>query len=171
MRLVVGVLVLVALAGSAHAGATFEFNMGVGAGIGDHDPGSGTADDARGTKVGFASPDIAAGVRLGSLAITGRLAVILMKDDSYVFVGPAVQWWPSDRVFLGGGLGLGGIELDKAAADDTKGYQTLGLSLRAGLNLRPERRHRLTVSVEVTPGIYPNGISTGIALLGGYQYW
>lgn len=50
------------------------------------------------------------------------------------------------------------------------GYNGLGLDLRAGLNVRPEARHCLTLSAEVTPQIYGGHQAVGIVLLAGYQY-
>jgi hypothetical protein len=69
------------------------------------------------------------------------------------------------------GIGLGALEFDEELPDGTKGYQTLGVSIRTGVSVFGGRRHRLTVSLEVTPGVYPDVIATGIALLAGYQYW
>jgi hypothetical protein len=164
MRGLAAMAVLVA-GGTAHAGATFEVNAGVGVSYSKQ-------DDASDTQVGGAWPGLAAGARFGDLAITARLSAMLLDGSVHVFAGPAVQWWASERVFLGAGLGIGAIELDDELPDGTAGYQTLGFSLRVGFNLRPERRHRVTVSLELTPGYYPDGLfNTGISLVAGYQYW
>jgi len=150
------ILILASLAASmtAHAGATFEVNAGAAVSYSKQ-------NDASDTQFGGAWPGLAAGARFGDLAIS-----------VHVFAGPAIQWWASERIFLGAGLGIGAIELDEELPDGTAGYQTLGASLRVGFNLRPERRHRVTVSLELTPGLYPDGLfDIGIALAAGYQYW
>ena len=150
---------------TAHAGATFEVNAGAAVSYSKQ-------NDASDTQFGGAWPGLAAGARFGDLAITGRLSAILFDGSVHVFAGPAIQWWASERIFLGAGLGIGAIELDEELPDGTAGYQTLGASLRVGFNLRPERRHRVTVSLELTPGLYPDGLfDIGIALAAGYQYW
>ena len=159
------ILALLAASATAHAGATFEVNAGVAVSYAKQ-------DSASDTQVGGAWPGLAAGARFGDLAITGRLSAILFDGSVHVFAGPAIQWWASERIFLGAGVGIGAIELEDELPDGTAGYQTLGVSLRAGWNLRPERRHRITLSLELTPGVYPDGLfDIGIALAAGYQYW
>ena len=157
---------LIASTTAAHAGATFETNLGVG--VVHARPDSG--DSA--TEVGFAAPDLAVGAKLGErLIIAGRLSVILLDGVSYVFVGPTIQYWLCRRWFLGGGIGLAGLEYDETRPDKVTGYQGLGVDLRVGFNLRPQSRHAITISLEVTPSYFPEELATGTALLAGYQFW
>jgi hypothetical protein len=159
------VLGLTICARSADAGATFELDMGGGVAT-VH------ADGDNDTRAGLSMPAIAAGAWWGDrMTITGRLALMFAGDTTFVFVGPSVQFFPTRRFFIGGGIGLAGEEFDEPLpGTKITAYNGLGLDLRAGLNLRPEARHCLTLSVELTPQIYGDHQALGIALLAGYQY-
>lgn len=165
MRGVIGVVTVLACARGAEAGATFELDMGGGIAT-IHD------DGANDTTGGLVMPSIGLGGWLGErLAITGRIALMFSGDTTFVFVGPSAQYFPTRRFFVGGGVGLAGTDFDEALpGTNIAGYNGLGLDLRAGLNLRPEARHCLTLSLEITPQIYGDHQAVGIALLAGYQY-
>ena len=171
MRGVIVLVTLLACARGADAGATFELEMGGGIAT-VHGNGTNTSDnDHNDTRAGLVMPSIGLGGWIGDIAITGRIALMFAGDRTFVFVGPSAQYFPNRRFFIGGGIGLAGTDFDEPLpGTNIAGYNGLCLDLRAGLNLRPEARHCLTLSVEVTPQIYGDHQVVGIALLAGYQY-
>jgi hypothetical protein len=70
----------------------------------------------------------------------------------WLFLGPAAQYWVTDRWFLAAGAGYAAV----TAADgpDADGF---GLSGRVGYAVPGGRRLHTGVTLEVLPGFYPGG--------------
>jgi hypothetical protein len=135
-----------------------------------------------------------AGISLGiggwineKMAITARLAPVTYHESndfidfylSAIFLGPSVQYWIDDHIWLGGGAGIAiayaQISGDGELADNSR--TGFGLDLRAGYTFSsPTTESTWNVSAEITPGFYSDndeggaGRFTGFALLFGYQH-
>jgi hypothetical protein len=149
------------------------------------------ADVGVGEALGIASPFVGAGaggwiarraaltLRATMLTLSPRspdpsgIATLDRYRRTFMFVGPSLQYWLDDRVWLGAGVGVSAM---LAAGDVMRGW---GADLRAGYAIGA-----FDVSLEITPGYFPTGggvynggtyvmplstTTTGIALLVGYQ--
>ncbi len=110
------------------------------------------------------------------LAITGRIAAVGLSEDdlsvTHAFFGPALQYWLTDQVWLGGGVGLTGFRVsDGFSGEQIDGF---GFDLRAGYSLSVGGENTLNLSFELIPGFYSEGGEsariTGIGVLLGYQH-
>lgn len=107
------------------------------------------------------------------LALTGRLAGLTNFEGGEVLgaylVGPNVQYWPDDVVFVAGGVGIG-VLLSTTGSNDIG----LGFDLRAGFAFSRADDRLYTATVEVTPARFSQGGSsawlTPIAFLVGIQF-
>jgi hypothetical protein len=106
-----------------------------------------------------------------STALTLRMAgVAYLADDggereshSIGFFGPAIQHYVTDRLFLGGGVGIG---VDGDSADDAG----VAGDLRVGYNLVVGRYGGVHVALELTPAWFNNGGETvGVGVQVGAQ--
>ncbi len=110
------------------------------------------------------------------LAITGRIAAVGLSENdvsvTHVFLGPALQYWLTDQVWFGGGVGFTGFGVsDGSRAERIDGF---GFDLRAGCSLSVGGENTLNLSLELIPGFYSEGGEsariTGIGVLFGYQH-
>lgn len=86
------------------------------------------------------------------------------------FFGPAVQYWPTDYLALGGGAGLGVFGPDPALARSSRDPKAgFALSLRAGLDPFALREHSFRISLEVLPAFYEGSRVIGTALVVEWQ--
>ena len=104
---------------------------------------------------------------------------ILRSDNLgwvFMFVGPSLQVWIDDHVWLGGGLGLALAHVQQGILE--RGW---GLDLRAGYMFARQAATAFDISLEVTPAYYSIGggitglspmssTATGVTLLVGYQF-
>ena len=160
---------IVAFARTASAGGTFEIGFGGGTVTAVRDNG-----DYK-TMMAGSSPTIGAGFRLGERTwVLGRISLVFPKDGStFAFLGGSMQYFPSDRFFVAGGVGM--VEQDfgkdvSVYSDDIAGLLGFGFDLRGGVNLFPEYRHTVLLQVELTPTIYSGSGSMSAMLLASYQY-
>lgn len=110
------------------------------------------------------------------LALTARIAAVGLSENeisvTHAFLGPALQYWLTDQLWLGGGVGLTSFRVsDGFSAAQVEGF---GFDVRAGYSLNVGGENTLHLSVELIPGFYSeNGESTrltGIGILFGYQH-
>jgi hypothetical protein len=88
---------------------------------------------------------------------------------AHAFAGPAIQVWLNDRVFAGGGAGLGiegGQKQDGSDADSAIG---LGVTARAGYAVSVSEDAAWRVSVEAGYGMLEGRRAYSAALLIGWQ--
>jgi hypothetical protein len=166
---------------SLRNGLTFEANIGLGMLM------YSTESDSE-------SEGAVGGIALGlggwineKMAITARFAPVTYHESndfidfylSAIFLGPSIQYWIDDHIWVGGGAGIAiayaQVSGDGELADDSR--TGVGLDLRAGYTFSsPQTASTWNVSAEITPGFYSetdqgaSGRFTGFALLFGYQH-
>lgn len=170
MKLLALVVVLVPVA--AHADpVTFEASVGVGEQLGISAP---TMAVGFG---GWIAPHAALTLRASLLSLGPQQsdpAKPVEIDDfrrTFAFVGPSLQYWLDDHLWLGAGLGYATM---LTSGQNLEGY---GAELRAGCAFGA-----FDLALEVTPSHFPSGggidatgmevgsTTTGVALLAGYQF-
>jgi hypothetical protein len=156
---------MVASATAAEAGGTFELGFGGGTV-------TTRVDGKNDTAAAGSSPTIAAGGRLSDRTwLLGRISLVFAKDASFAFFGGSLQYFPTDRFFVAGGIGFVEQDFDEPLPGTmTTGYGGFAADLRAGVNLFPEYRHTVLLQLELTPTIYKDTQSVGAMLLASYQY-
>jgi len=83
-----------------------------------------------------------------------------------------LQWWFSDRGFLGGGAGLAIFGFGFGRSRDDPGWTFGGaLDARVGFALARWTHHLITLSYEVVAGIFDKGAAVGLTVNLGYQYY
>ena len=165
MRWAVAFCMVVAFAGTASAGGTFEIGFGGGTV-------TTRVDGKNDTAAAGSSPTIGAGGRLDDRTwLLGRISLVFAKDVSFAFFGGSIQYFPTDRFFVAGGLGFVEQDFDEPLPG-TKiiGYGGFAADLRAGVNLFPDYRHTILLQLELTPTIYKDTQSLSAMLLASYQY-
>lgn len=107
---------------------------------------------------------VAAGTWLRpNLALTGRLTMQhyqwVSGDDSsdyrYWFVGPSLQYWPRDWLFVAGGAGPS-VYARKTESSDYQSWFGLGLDARVGIAVPviAGAPHRVAAWLEAQPSVY-----------------
>lgn len=153
-------------------GLTFEANLGVGW-IVAHD-----AEDDKTSDTGFGGLCLGFGGWVSpQLAITGRLSGVTISEEgarlSHIFVGPSLQYWVDDHIWLGGGVGFSilALDIDGVGSDSTTGF---GIDLRAGYTFTTGNENTFNLSFELNPGRYTENNAdatfTGVAFMVGYQH-
>jgi hypothetical protein len=161
-------------------GVTLEVNLGLGlvwARSGDN-----TSD----TETALAGLDAGLGGWLNpSAALSFRVAGTTFHPSDGVqftsgFVGPSLQYWTSDHVWLGGGVGLAFVSVRHDGGGDQPDSDTgLGLDLRLGYTFSTASDHTFNLSVELNPGFFhvDTGLGSGedinlnsFGILLGYQH-
>ena len=102
-----------------------------------------------------------------STALTLRLAGVAYRVEdgdmnSIGFFGPAVQHHITDRLFLGGGVGIG---VDGDSAEDAG----VAGDLRVGYNLLVGRYGGVHLALELTPAWFDSGATVGVGVQVGAQ--
>jgi hypothetical protein len=120
------------------------------------------------------------GVSLGGyltprIALLGRLAGTSYFRGSHqylqLFAGPFVEYWPRDRWFLAGGIGLGTFTPNPLTGSSVVSpRQGLAFDARAGAVLTGGARHALTLSLEIIPAVY-NEFRLGAALVAAWKWY
>lgn len=81
------------------------------------------------------------------------------------FTGLAAQYWPTERLMLCAGVGLGTyIATGKASSSYDNVNRGLALSARVGYSVLSSEAHALRVAFEATPSFYENVQVTGYAV-------
>ena len=118
------------------------------------------------------------------LALIGRAAgTSYFREDprgtSYQtvsgFYGPTLQYWPTERLFVGGGVGLAVLAADlyKDASKDVRFLETgFGLNARAGWAfLLPGTHHAFTLSVDAFGSRFDKSNTLATAMNLGWQFF
>jgi hypothetical protein len=167
-------------------GLTFEAGLGVG-GLFVFANGNDAAQGGHVSgELGVAAPSVRVGVwQTPRLALTLRLAAVTVAKgggaDTNAFLGPAFQFWITDRLWSGGGLGLSYLQATSGTAsyavNDKSPYSALGVAMhfRSGYTFNPCSANTLNASLEVDPSFYFAGGNaswtfTSVSLVFGYQY-
>jgi opacity protein-like surface antigen len=166
----------------AHHGVTFEANLGVGF---VHVSSVGLSSDSENGRAAPAGLELAVGGWLTRrLALTFRISGVDVRADDLAsgylingFYGPAVQYWFSPNVWVGGGVGFALWGTTGNDCETPSGSCTVrgwGFDLRAGYTFMQSHRQSLNVSAEITPEHYNadggSWTATGFGVLFGYQY-
>ncbi|HTJ43595.1 MAG TPA: hypothetical protein VL463_15930 [Kofleriaceae bacterium] len=105
--------------------------------------------------------------------ISGTTYVVGSGSDqvnvSNVFVGPAVQYWAGEHVFVGGGIG-GAVLSGQASNGDHASLRGFGVEGRVGYAFSEDSVNAWHVSAELNNGSYDGGNATSIAFLIGWQH-
>ena len=120
------------------------------------------------------------GVSLGGY-LTPRIGLLFRlagtsyfrSDSQYIqaFAGPMVEYWPHDRWFLAGGVGLGLFTPNPFFGSSLRRQREgLAFDARAGAVLAANPRHALTLSLEIIPAIYDE-LRAGAALLVAWKWY
>jgi hypothetical protein len=89
----------------------------------------------------------------------------------HVFAGPMLEFWPHDRWFLGGGVGLGTLAPNPLLGSSIiTARQGVALDVRGGAVLMGGVRHALIASLEIIPAIYDR-LELGVALAVGWKWY
>lgn len=146
-------------------GVTFEANIGLGILRVSRDGDSDSENGLGGLNLGigvFVNPRMAISLRVAG--------VTYFENDvslTQAFIGPSLQYFVNDNLFVGGGLGIGTVRI--ANDNDSASENDLGLDLRIGYSFNPGARHSFNASLEVTPTDIDGFTWTGIGILLGYQ--
>lgn len=89
-----------------------------------------------------------------------------LDDVRYVntFSGLAAQYWPSDRLMLGAGVGMGTFLATGTRSSSNNVNRGLALSGRVGYSVLSSEGHALRFAFEATPAFYENVEVTGYAV-------
>jgi hypothetical protein len=145
------------------SGSTFEAGIGLGLVRSDSDE----------TGIGLGGFGVGVGSWFGpQFAVSARLAGVSAEDGgrrgNHMFLGPSLQWWLNDHIWLAGGLGLAILAV---GGDDVDVNLGLGVDLRAGVTLTSGKQDSFNLSLELTPSRYDGAPAlTGIAVMLGYQH-
>jgi hypothetical protein len=109
------------------------------------------------------------------LALLGRLSgTSYFRGDEqilHMFAGPVVEFWPHDRWFVSGGVGLGSLTPNPLLGSSlVTPRQGVAFDARAGAVLAGGVRHAVTASLEVIPAIYKH-FQAGAALLVAWKWY
>jgi hypothetical protein len=81
------------------------------------------------------------------------------------FYGPAVQYWLSDAVFIGGGVGLGILAPNPLISSSSEGKAGIAFNARLGVSPWSSlEQHWFGAVLELFPAIYERTRVLGIAL-------
>lgn len=174
------VVVCLLVPGSAFAGGTGEpeaakrrdgtvVEAGIGPGFAWFD---GDAADVVG--VGFAAG--VGGWVTPSFSVSVLASGVRMENEGVRFVGavlgPSLQYWPIERAWIGGGIGVGFTVYDSDEGSGGSNYREpcAAFRLRAGVNVVSTGEHTFGISAELAPmktGLFD--VTTASVLL-SYQY-
>lgn len=159
-------------------GMTFEIGLGIGWLQADDNSTSDTSDAGVAFNLGLG------GWFNKNMAVTGRLAStsVTIGDDGYggditmhaMFLGPSLQYWVDDGLFIRAGAGLAIAGVSSTYADGSDSISGFGLDLGIGYNFTRGSENTFNASLELTPGFYnENGESMtlgGLSINVGYQH-
>ena len=91
------------------------------------------------------------------------------------FYGPAVQYYPNDRFYIGAGVGLGLYATNNPALATAShpAFIESGLAFdaRLGFVLIASKAHQLSIYTEVIPAKFDDTSALGLNLAVGYQFY
>lgn len=158
-------------------GMTVELNLGLGYIWARNDQGQ-ESD----TEAGIAGLNVGLGGWLNErMALTGRIAGATFSPSDGVrftsgFLGPSLQYWVDERVWLGGGAGLGMALIHVDGLDEQPDPETgFALDLRIGYTFTVGTEHTFNASFEYNPAFFDieGGGSVQVNAFGvliGYQH-
>jgi len=107
----------------------------------------------------YLTPNLAINYR-ASLQFTEIVQIPLPIPTAVcLFAGPAVQYWVTDRWFLGAGAGLSTVSTADGPSADA-----YGVSGRVGYVISTGRTVHLGATLEALPGFYPGGTANAFVL-------
>jgi hypothetical protein len=114
---------------------------------------------------GFISSDVSLMARMAGTSWFEDLGSETAQIGSY-FYGIAMQYWPSDAAFVGGGIGYGLLALNPFFSSDLNVESQGGLifTLRGGYAVYTSRNHWLGFTLELFPAFYDNVTVFGTAI-------
>lgn len=123
---------------------------------------------------GWLSPNLAISFRVNAVSYTSD-AYGYESESSNVtksFYGATLQYWFTDSLWMGGGLGGGEMKVKVDDGTDYVIFQEKGVSadLRVGFTPLVWNQSSLNVSLEVSPLWLEDASSTALAVLASYQY-
>ncbi len=160
-------------------GLTFEANLGLGF------VWANTDDENSETETGLGGLSLGLGGWLSDrVSLTARLAGATFSPDDDVrvtlgFVGPSLQYWPSEHFWIGGGLGIAvlSVAFTGDGESDSESENGFGLDFRAGYTFSTRSNHTFNISVELNPSFFSREDTGGedvnvnaFGILLGYQY-
>jgi hypothetical protein len=80
------------------------------------------------------------------------------------FYGPAIQYWLSDGVFIGGGVGLGILAPNPLISSSSEGKAGLAFNARLGVSPWSLEHHWFGAVLELFPAVYERTRVLGMAL-------
>ncbi|HYJ11879.1 MAG TPA: hypothetical protein VEX18_22800 [Polyangiaceae bacterium] len=116
---------------------------------------------------GFVSPKVAILARAAGTSYFDRGDQIVHN-----FYGAIVEIWPSDYVYLSGGVGFalfGENPFLSGGNDYLEGGWAL--DVRAGVALAQGTNHDFTLSIEAIPGFYEDETVVGFGLVGAWKWY
>lgn len=118
---------------------------------------------------GWINPRVAVSLRIGAVTYSESAGDARLTT---AFVGPSVQYWATDHLWLGGGVGVGVIRVsDREGAGRETG---MGFDVRAGYTFSTTSEDTLNISLELIPTRFAAGSEDlafyGLGLLLGYQH-
>jgi hypothetical protein len=116
---------------------------------------------------GFLSPQVA-------LLFRGTGTSFFLGDEQWLngLYGIAVQYWPSDIVYLGAGTGFATFGTNFLASNRSSDSVTgFGFSARVGIAVASLTHHSLRFAYEALPCFYDRGRVIGNALTFEWQYF
>lgn len=91
------------------------------------------------------------------------------------FYGPAVQYYPNDRFYIGAGVGLGLYATNNPAlaTPTSPAFIQGGLAFdaRVGFVLVASKAHQLSIYTEAIPAKFDEATAVGLNLALGYQFY
>jgi hypothetical protein len=114
---------------------------------------------------GFVSPQLALNVR-----ISGTTFNVDGVPGTFVagFLGLNAQYWVAQKVFVGGGAGLGYFALTESDAEADTGPALNG---RVGYELWQSSSSAIHAALEITPAFYEDGTLTSVGFQIGWQHF
>lgn len=102
-------------------------------------------------------------------SLAGRIAAVSADTSNntsaaFVFVGPAIQHYIDDDIWLGGGIGVGIV------SEGNLSNEAIAVDMRAGYNFWSAGANALGVSVELHAAEFDTVTATGLGLLLNYQF-
>jgi hypothetical protein len=160
-------------------GLTFEANLGIGFMWVEADGEESDTEVALGGLNlglgGWLNPKMALSLRIAGTTYTDSEGPVDLRFTTGV-VGPHLQYWIDDHIWLGGGAGIGvaAVSISTPDGDESESETGFGLDLRAGYTFSTGSENTWNISFELTPSFITIGEQDytfySSAILFGYQH-
>lgn len=160
-------------------GLTFEANLGIGFMWVESDGRESDKEVALGGLNlgigGWLNPKMAISLRIAGTTYTDSENDLDLRFTTGI-VGPHLQYWVDDHIWLGGGAGIGvaAVNVSGPGVDESDSETGFGLDLRAGYTFSQGSEHTWNVSFELTPSFITiddqDYTFYSSAILFGYQH-